>query len=54
MSIPALSIPAVQHPIVLADWTFHGERYQCWNNNERMWIVHQRKDDESWELVSQW
>jgi len=30
------------YPMVLADWNLHGEHYQAWNQNERLWIVREK------------
>lgn len=43
-------------PFVLADFVFHGERYQIWNQNERLWLVHQNNEPGAempvWELAT--
>ncbi len=35
-------ITEAMYPAMLADWWFHGEHYQAWNQKERMWIVIQK------------
>jgi hypothetical protein len=32
----------MNYPIVLADWNFHGEHFQAWNHQERLWIVQEK------------
>ncbi len=36
---------------VLAAWEFHGERFEMWNQQEYMRLMHYRKDQDAWELV---
>ncbi len=36
---------------VLAAWEFHGERFEVWNQQERMWVAHYRRDQDAWELL---
>lgn len=33
----------MRYPIVLAEWEFHGERFQAWNHQERLWIVQEKQ-----------
>lgn len=42
-------------PLVLANFEFHGERFQVWDNEGRLWLVHERRWEEypSWELLFQ-
>ncbi len=42
------------YPIVLADFHHHGEHYQVRNQQERLWIVHERpysNEDSGWEVM---
>jgi hypothetical protein len=47
---------SIEYPIVLAEFEFHGEQFQVWNNYERLWLVHKRlwvNPDElpEWEVM---
>lgn len=44
-----------EYPIILADFEFHEEHYQIWNQEERLWFVQERRWEEypTWELLFQ-
>jgi hypothetical protein len=46
----------MEYPQVLTDWEFHGEHFQAWNQNERLWIVREKLPvndfmGSEWELL---
>jgi hypothetical protein len=45
--------PSIEYPIVLAEFEFHGEKYQIWNDRERLVLVHQTQwiDTNTWEVL---
>ena len=30
------------NPVILAEWEFHGEHFQIWDQKGRMWVMHEK------------